>query len=212
MNLMEALRNNFDDNEVLRQQLLQAPKCGNNDDYVDSIASDILEYAGMEFYQHETPRGGRYIACINPFRNFGLWGEKIAATPDGRKAFQPLADSTGSSQGFDINGPTALLNTVTKLPLTQAIGTPVVNIRFQKQMMKDEKNLQKIVSLIRAYFKQGGLQLQILVADTEEMKDAQKNPEAHKNLIVRVGGYSARFNDLSKDIQDSIIVRTEHAV
>ncbi|PJB76425.1 MAG: formate C-acetyltransferase/glycerol dehydratase family glycyl radical enzyme, partial [Armatimonadetes bacterium CG_4_9_14_3_um_filter_58_7] len=191
--LMAALSTNFEGAEPLRQQLLDAPKFGNDSDYVDVLASDVIDHAWRTLYSHEPPRGGRYLASCILFATYGGAGKIVGATPDGRKAYEPLTDSVGAMQGCDTNGPTALLNSVTRLPLHLGAGTPILNIRLLKKTMESDQELRALVHMIRAYFSNGGLQLQISVISKEEMLAAQKEPEKHRDLIVRIGGYSEYF-------------------
>jgi len=210
--LMAALSTNFEGAEPLRQQLLDAPKFGNDSDYVDVLASDVIDHAWRTLYSHEPPRGGRYLASCILFATYGGAGKIVGATPDGRKAYEPLTDSVGAMQGCDTNGPTALLNSVTRLPLHLGVGTPILNIRLLKKTMESDQELRALVHMIRAYFSNGGLQLQISVISKEEMLAAQKEPEKHRDLIVRIGGYSEYFVVLPKELQESVIARTEHSV
>jgi len=210
--LLTALASNFEGFETLREQLLAAPKFGNDDDYVDLLGCDVIDFAWRTLYSHQPPRGGRYLPSCILFATYGQAGQMVGATPDGRKAREPLTDSVGPMAGRDTHGPTAMLNSVTKLPLTLAIGTPVLNIRFLKKTMESDRNLRALVKLIRTYFAQGGLQLQISVVSKEEMLAAQREPDKYRDLIVRIGGYSEYFVNLPKELQDSVIARTEHMV
>ena len=121
-----------------------------------------------------------------------------------------LTDSVGPAQGRDRHGPTAMLNSVTKLPLHLAAGTPVLNIRFTRALLEDAGSLAKIVQLIRAYFARGGMQIQVSVLDREALLAAQREPDKHRDLIVRVGGYSEYFVNLNPELQASVIACTEH--
>jgi formate C-acetyltransferase len=210
--LVQALKSNFKGHENTRRKLLAAPKFGNDNNYVDSIGANLIDYSWKELYSHETPRGGRYIASCILFTTYLGAGRTVAATPDGRKAFEALVDSVGAVPGCDEKGPTALLKSITKLPLHLAAGTPVLNLRFQKSLFNNEESVAKLAKLVRAFFKQGGMQIQISVLDSKEMRNAQMNPEKHKDLIVRIGGYSEYFNILEKDLQETVIKRTEHGL
>jgi formate C-acetyltransferase len=130
-------------------------------------------------------------------------GRHIGATPDGRSSGAPLCDSLAAIFGKDIYGPTALLNSVTSLDLKRALGVPVVNFNITQ---KFDSNILK--SLILGYMKQGGIQLQITYASKEELLDAYEHPELHGNLIVRVGGYSEYFNNLSNELKQMVINRS----
>jgi len=210
--LLAALAADFAGHEPLRRRLLAAPKFGNDESYVDDIARDILRYAWQELYSHSTPRGGRYIGSCILFATYGDAGLRVGATPDGRGAAQPLADSVGAFQGRDTHGPTALLNSVTKLPLSLAAGTPVLNIRFQRSILESDESLAKVAAMVRTFFAAGGMQIQLSVLSRQEMLAAQAEPDKHRDLIVRIGGYSEYFVRLSRSLQDTVIARTEHGV
>ena len=208
--LLAALAADFEGCETLRRKLESAPRFGNDIEAVDRLASEVMTFAWQALYQHEPPRGGRYIASCILFSTYARAGAGVGATPDGRKAFTPLTDSVGPVQGRDTNGPTAMLNSVLKLPLQLAVGTPVLNIRFQKAILETPDGLAAAAALIRSYFDRGGLQIQLSVISREDMLAAQKDPESYQDLIVRIGGYSEYFTRLSRDLQDSVIQRTEH--
>jgi formate C-acetyltransferase len=208
--LLAALQADFQGHETTRDKLKAAPKFGNDDPCVDDIARDVIGYAWNELYSHETPRGGRYLASCILFTTYAEAGKWVGALPDGRLVGTALTDSVGPVQGRDTHGPTAMLKSVAKLPLWLAVGTPVLNIRFQKQFLATEKGLKACVDLIRTFFDLGGMQIQVSVLDKAEMLAAQKEPEKHADLIVRIGGYSEYFTKLSRALQDSVIERTEH--
>ncbi len=210
--LLAALQADFEGAEDVRQALLAAPKFGNDDDRVDLLGREIMEHAWNELYSYETPRGGRYIASCILFVTYEWAGQPIGATPDGRRAGEPLADSVGAFQGNDIHGPTALLNSVAKLPLHLAIGTPVLNIRLQKAILERDSDLVRVAAMVRAFFANGGTQVQVSVLDRQELLDAQAEPEKHRDLIVRVGGYSEYFCNLTPELQETVIDRTEHGL
>jgi len=210
--LLAALAADFERHERIRQALLATSKFGNDDDRVDLLGREIIEYAWSELYSYEPPRGGRYLASCILFITYGWAGKPVGATPDGRRAGEPLADSVGAFQGNDTHGPTALLNSVAKLPLHLAVGTPVLNIRFQRAIMDRDEDLTKIASLIRVYFAKGGMQIQVSVLNKTELLAAQAEPEKHADLIVRVGGYSEYFCNLTPELQETVIERTEHGL
>jgi len=210
--LLAALDGDFAGAENRRQQLLAAPKFGNDDPYVDQIAKDMVGFSWRYLYQYEPPRGGRYLPSCILFTTYAGAGKRVGATPDGRKAFEPLPDSAGPAAGRDLQGVTAMMKSVTKLPLSLAAGTPVVNIKFPRKLMDSQGALENCVALSRAYFAMGGMQLQLTVVDAEELRQAKAHPEEHDNLIIRIGGFSELFNRLGPELQDSVIARTEHGV
>jgi formate C-acetyltransferase len=208
--LLGALRTDFRDHELLRRRLQAAPKFGNDDPAVDEPGAEIVRFAWEQLLVHETPRGGRYLpSCILFVTYYGA-GLKVGATPDGRCAREVLTDSVGPAQGRDRHGPTAMLNSVAWLPLHLAAGTPVLNIRFTKPLLADPISLGNVVHLIRTFFAAGGMQIQVSVLDREALLAAQCEPDKHRDLIVRVGGYSEYFVNLNPELQASVIARTEH--
>jgi formate C-acetyltransferase len=212
VDLLKALKANFVGYEKLRGQLKAAPKYGNDIRYVDELGSEIMEFACRTILKHKTPRGGRYIPSCIVFWTYFDAGTGVGATPNGRKAFEVLPDSIGPVAGADRKGPTAMLNSICKWPLHLAIGTPVMNIRLPKNILVDRVGIEKSIALIRTFFDKGGPQLQITVADSAEMRAAQDNPADHENLIVRIGGFSVYFNDINRELQDSVILRTEMSI
>ncbi len=208
--LVAALLADFAGHEDTRRRLSGSPKFGNDDSTVDDLGREVITFAWQELYRHETPRGGRYVGSCIMFTTYGWQGARVGALPDGRRAGAVVADSIGPVQGCDIHGPTAMLQSVAKLPLSLAIGTPVLNIRFQKQYLATPTGLAACASLIHTFFDLGGLQLQVSVLDREEMLAAQREPEQHRDLIVRIGGFSEYFTNLDPALQASVIARTEY--
>ena len=211
-NLLNALKNDFKGVEHLRIRLISAPKFGNDIPAADALAHDVTNFAWSELNSHSTPRGGRYLGSCILFTTYLEAGKGVGATPDGRHAFTALTDSVGAAAGRDKLGPTALLKSVCALPLTLAAGTPVLNIRLSGELFKSPAGLERMQKLLKAYFNKGGMQLQISVLDAKEMHDAQKCPANHESLIVRIGGFSEYFTRLGKELQDTVIERTEHGV
>lgn len=151
-----------------------------------------------------TDSGEKFVFASIQFDSFVGAGKCIGATPDGRCAGEPLADSLSPIFGRDSKGATAMLSSVAGLPLALALGTPVVNMRLAKNAVSES-----LLPLVYGFFKKGGMQLQVNVISKEDMHDALIHPENHENLIVRVAGYSEYFNRLSPEHKMQIIVRTE---
>jgi formate C-acetyltransferase len=208
--VLDALDADFAERADVLRTLRAAPKFGNDIEWVDGLGSETLRFAWETLYQHQPPRGGRYIASCILFATYAGAGRTVGALPDGRRALEPLADSVGPVAGRDTRGPTAALNSVAALPLTLAAGTPVLNLRFQKALLQSQSGLRKVGDLIRAFFAKGGMQAQVSVLSREEMLAAQAEPEKHGDLLVRIGGYSEYFCKLSRPLQDSVIARTEY--
>lgn len=210
--LGDILERNFEGQEPLRLRLGAAPKYGNDQPGVDALAADIADFVYQEIRSVPCNRGGRFIPSHIMHETFGSAGQAVGATPDGRRAREPLADSTGPVQGRDISGPTAMLRSVARLPQRLAVGTPVLNMRFQKSTLANSESRRRLRTLIETYFKMGGMQLQITAVDRAELEDALIHPEQHENLIVRIGGFSTFFNRLSTDLKHEVLKRTEYAL
>jgi len=188
--------------------LKKARKCpcfGVDDDRIDELAADLAGRIYEGFNQRACYPSGKYMTVSNQFTTYEYAGSIVQATPDGREAYSPLCDSLGSVHGKDVKGPTALLNSVSKLPLKRVVGTPVMNIRIRKE------NLASILKpLTQTFFEKGGMQLQVSCLSREEMLDAMEHPEKHENLIVRIGGYSEYFNRLTPALKKTVLERTEY--
>ena len=187
------------------------PKFGNDDDRVDSLAVEVAHAVFDEVRAHRTWRGDTPFqpACIM-FVTYADAGSAVPATPDGRRAGEPVADSIGPMQGRDRRGPTAMLRSVCKLPLHKATGTPVLNIRVSPSLLKSTEGRAKFRALVDTYFSMGGMQIQASVVDQDALRDAIAHPERHGDLIVRIGGYSEYFNNLSPALKQSVLERTEY--
>jgi formate C-acetyltransferase len=156
-------------------------------------------------------RGGVYRIDLLPTTCHVYFGEITGALPDGRKAGIPFSEGISPVQGADTCGPTAVLKSAAKIDHLKTGGT-LLNQKFLPELLKDEKGIQALVHLIRSYFKMDGHHIQFNVVDEKTLREAQKNPEAHRDLIVRVAGYSDYFVDLTESLQEEIIQRTAHAV
>lgn len=208
--LLRALRENFAGVEPLRQSLLACTKFGNDIDSVDSLAAQVEKFVNKEILACECRRGGKFLPSHIMFETFANAGRPVGASPDGRMAGEPLSDSTGPVQGRDKAGPTAMLNSVARLPLRLAPGTPVLNMRFSKASLAKPAGQRRLRAMVETYFRMGGLQIQVSALDRGELLDALKNPERHQDLIVRIGGYSTYFNWLSGELKHEVIKRTEY--
>ena len=207
---LDILHRNFEGQEPFRRRLGRCPRFGNDDPRVDALAAEIAEHVFREFLSHKPWRGGRFLPSTIMFVTYTEAGASVGATPDGRRAAEPIADSIGPVQGRDRSGPTAMLASVARLPLHLAAGTPILNARFAKSVFASPEGRQALRGLIRAYFDLGGMQIQINVVDQAVLRDAIAHPERHEDLIVRIGGYSCRFNDLSAALKQTLLERTEH--
>ncbi|RLI25792.1 MAG: hypothetical protein DRO52_03525 [Candidatus Hecatellales archaeon] len=208
--LKEALKNNFEGYEELRRHLLEAPKFGNDDPYVDEIAVELYD-AFSEAAQ----------SCTNwlgePWRPSGLsvtsqvvLGKATIATPDGRRAFEPFADGSASAfPGTDVKGPTALIRSATKLHAFN-MQSLLMNMKINPVTVEGEVGTDKFISLIDAFIELGGYHIQFNVVDTAMLRDAQKHPERYQDLMIRVAGFTARWVELGPSEQEEIIKRTEY--
>lgn len=206
--LLEALKNNFKDEKLYLWVLNKIPKYGNNDDYADSVAYDMVTIYLDCFKGKHTSKGGRYAVNLLPTTVHVPMGAVCGATPDGRKAGEPLSEGVSPVQGADHNGPTAVINSVAKIDHTRLYGT-LLNQKFHPSILKGDDNLKKFAKYIRSYFSMMGHHVQFNVISIDTLKKAQKNPEKYRNLIIRVAGYSDYFINLNSDLQNEIIARTE---
>lgn len=220
--LWDAILDDFSSpkNKKIQEMLIrEAPKYGNDDDYVDqliveaydSYIEEIEKYPNTRY--NRGPIGGiRYAGTSSISANVGQ-GMSTMATPDGRNAFEPLAEGCSPAHNSDKNGPTAVFKSVSKLRTNKITGGVLLNQKMTPQMLSTEENRQKLELLIKTFFNRlHGYHVQYNIVSKETLIDAQKHPENHKDLIVRVAGYSAFFNVLSKKTQDDIIGRTEQSL
>ncbi|MCR4443005.1 MAG: formate C-acetyltransferase/glycerol dehydratase family glycyl radical enzyme [Peptococcaceae bacterium] len=207
--LITALEKNFEGEEEVLYLLQQAPKFGNDDDYVDLILKEVLIHVCDAVRRHKTFAGRQSVAStVAMTANIPL-GWVVGALPDGRKAGEPLSEGGISPyQGRNISGPTATMRSVAKLDQIKLRGS-ILNMRFNPDAVKGEQKLKKFASLLRTFCEMGGNLIQFNFVDTQMLKEAQKSPEQYKDLLVRVATYSAYFVELSPDLQNDIIKRTE---
>jgi pyruvate formate-lyase/glycerol dehydratase family glycyl radical enzyme len=219
--LMEALESDFAGaaGERVRSLLLAAPKYGNDDDYVDQLLAEAYGACIDEIYKYRNTRfgrgpiGGTYYAGTSSISANVPQGASTGATPDGRHAGQPLAEGCSPSHGADICGPTAVFKSVSKLDTRRITGGVLLNQKVTPSILVKAEDQQKLIMLLRAFFDRlHGFHVQYNVVDRATLLDAQEHPERHRDLIVRVAGYSAFFNVLSKATQDDIIARTEQTL
>lgn len=207
--LLAALQANFQGYEDLRQRLMRCPRYGNDQPQADELAHRVARTVFEELRRYAPWRGGRFLPACLMFVTYASAGEPVGATPDGRRAGEPIADSIGPVQGRDRHGPTALIRSVASIPQHLAPGTLVTNFRFARSMFSGEKR-ERLKDLIRTYFALGGLQMQITVVDQDTLRDAVAHPERYGDLIVRIGGYSEYWGNLSHALRQTVLERTEH--
>lgn len=212
--LIDSLRNNFGrpEDEKIRRMLLSAPKYGNDDDYVDDFAVKISDLFMSEVEKYRNPRNGVFIPAYQTLLSNIYFGWRTGATPDGRLTGEALADTLSPVHGTDKKGPTAVLSTVAKIDHARSSGT-ILNLKFNRTVLENERDEKKLIDLIKGYLVDlGASHVQFNVISSAELRDAQQHPEKYRDLIVRVTGYSAYFVELSKDVQDDIIGRTEQVL
>ena len=219
--LWDALSADFEgeENTRIRQKLIDAPKYGNDDDYVDLLIREAYDVYIDEMKKYPNTRygrgpiGGTYYAGTSSISANVPQGAGTLATPDGRKAGEPLAEGCSPSHAADKNGPTAVFKSVSKLPTEWITGGVLLNQKMTPAILASEENRTKLIYLIRTFFNRlHGYHVQFNVVSTETLRDAQLHPEKHRDLIVRVAGYSAFFNVLSRQTQDDIIARTSQTL
>ena len=209
--LLIALQRDFKGRERTRSMLLnRTPKYGNDDDYADGVMRDLFEAYFEAIDGRPNTKGGTYHVNLLPTTCHVYFGSVIGATPDGRKAGTPLSEGISPVQGADRHGPTAVIKSAAKMDHARTGGT-LLNQKFTPQLLDDDTGLDGLVHLVRTYFKLDGHHIQFNVVDAATLRAAQQNPEHHRDLIVRVAGYSDYFCDLGIDLQDEIIARTEHS-
>jgi formate C-acetyltransferase len=210
--LLTTLRDDFRGRERLHQMLLnKTPKYGNDDDYADELMTAAFDVYFDAIDGRKNTRGGRYHVNLLPTTVHVYFGSMVGATPDGRKAGKPLSEGVSPVQGADRRGPTAVFKSVSKMDHVRTGGT-LLNQKFSPRLLADEESLDKFVKLIKAYCRLGGHHVQFNVVDARTLREAQEHPDEHRDLIVRVAGYSDYFCDIGRALQDEIIERTEHQV
>lgn len=220
--LMDALENDFEgkEGEKIRQMLLNfAPKYGNDDDYVDILLKDAYMEFITELDNYHTTRynrgpiGCKYYAGTSSISANVPSGAVVPATPDGRKAFTPVAEGSSPSSGTDLLGPTAVFKSVAKLPTGKIMGGVLLNQKLSPAAIAKDGDKHKLISVLRTFFSElKGWHVQYNIVSRDTLLAAKEDPEKYRDLVVRIAGYSAFFTTLSPDTQDDIIARTEHSL
>ncbi|NLX64217.1 MAG: glycyl radical protein [Clostridiaceae bacterium] len=208
--LLEALKSNFKGYEVLQQRLInKVPKYGNDIDEADNMVAWAAEHYCSCFDDKYDFRGGKFRPGLFCLSSNTPLGRQVGALPSGRLSGTPLADGGVSPKhGMDTHGPTAAAKSVAKINHARAVNGVNFNMKFLPSILKTKEDRQKLIDLIRGYFSLGGFHIQFNILTPEKLIDAQKHPERHRSLVVRVAGYSAFFVELDRDIQNEIIART----
>ncbi len=209
--LLAALKNDFRDAEPLRQRLRnRSPKWGNDDEGADALMELAFEAFFDAIDGRPNGRGGRYAIDMLPTTCHTYFGSVTGATPDGRACGAPCSEGISPSQGMDRHGPTAVILSASRMDQAKT-GGALLNMKLSPDLVEGDEGIAMLMNLIRTYFKLGGHHVQFNVVRAETLRSAQADPDAHRDLIVRVAGYSDYFCDLSPTLQDEIITRTEHA-
>ncbi|MDD5186437.1 MAG: pyruvate formate lyase family protein, partial [Paludibacter sp.] len=207
---VKVLERNFVNNDDLLYRILyKTPKYGNDDDAADAQLVEVFDIYYDAVNGHTSPRGAAYRINLLPTTCHVYFGSVMHAGPDGRKAGMPVSEGISPVQGSDRKGPTSVIKSAAKIDHLHTGGT-LLNQKFSPNFFEDEPAIRKVSGLIRGYFRLNGHHIQFNVVDAATLLDAQKHPEKHRDLIVRVAGYSDYFNDLGVDLQNEIIHRTEH--
>jgi formate C-acetyltransferase len=209
--LMAAMKNNFEGDEKLRRYLQnKTPFFGNDDDKADSLMQRIYASLFDAIDGKPNTKGSTYHLNMLSTTCHIYFGKMLGATPNGRLAGKPISDGTSPSHGADRNGPTAVIKSLGKMDQIKSGGT-LLNQKFLPDVLENERDLTKLMHLIRSYFKLNGHHIQFNIVDTSILRKAQAAPDEYRNLLVRVAGYSDYFVDLDIDHQEEIIARTENA-
>jgi pyruvate formate-lyase/glycerol dehydratase family glycyl radical enzyme len=208
--ITEATEADFEGFEQIQHELIyNTPRYGNDDDYADQQAVTVFEIYYDAVNGRPDARGGVHRINMLPTTSHVYFGSVTGATADGRKACKPLSEGISPSQGADKEGPTSVIKSASKIDHLRTGGT-LLNQKFAPQFFEDEESYECLTALIRSYFALDGHHIQFNVVNASTLREAQKHPELHRDLIVRVAGYSDYFNDLGEDLQNEIILRTEH--
>lgn len=210
--LFEALLFDFKDSEPLRQKCINlVPKYGNDISWVDDLGTKWVRYFAEELRKYKNFRGGDYQMGLYTVSAHLPMGQNVAATPDGRHALSPLADGGLSPMyGRDKNGPTAVLNSVARIPSDIAPNGTLLNMKFLPDMFKNENNREKFISLLKSIIKLPIHHVQFNVVTPEDLIKAKADPDSYRGLTIRVAGYTAFFTELTENLQDEIINRTTY--
>lgn len=209
-NMKRALDADFEGFDELRIMLLEdTPKYGNDDDYADDLMREVFEMFYESVNSRPNTRNGHHRINMLPTTSHVYFGSVIGALPDGRKAQIPLSEGISPVQGADRHGPTAVIKSAAKLDHIRTGGT-LLNQRFSKEFMHTDEGIDNVTRLVRSYFRMDGHHIQFNVLDEKILRDAQSKPENYRDLIVRVAGYSDYFVDITDELQEEIIRRTEH--
>ena len=210
--LCQALDKNFAGYEDIRKMCLEAPKFGNDDDYVDEQVAWVTHIVNEEAKKYKSTYGGCTVVTEVPSGSFMTMGKLVGALPSGRLAGEPLCEAITPTVGSDVKGPTAILKSVGKLNNAEVSQGATLNMRLDPVVFEKEDGFKRLADLIRVFVDQKVEHIQINVVSSDTLRAAQREPEKYRDLTVKVAGYNALFVELYKELQDSIIARTEHGL
>ena len=208
--IIDAIDANWEGYDALRAKVQAAPKYGNDDDYVDDIARKIGNFFYEEVHQYKDINGSHFLSAFMGISNYLPTGKVLGATPDGRKAREPISEGVSPYVGTDTSTPLAAMRSAAKLNHELHSGGTLLNLRLNHNLVATKRGQANLGAMIQSYFALGAFHVQFNTVSTETLLKAQKNPEEYKDLLVRVAGYSTQFVNLSKSMQDSIIARNAH--
>lgn len=208
--ILDAINNNWEGYDELRARVQAAPKYGNDDDYVDDIAREIGNFFYQEVHKYKDINGNHFLSAFMGISNYLPTGKVLGATPDGRKATEPISEGVSPYVGTDTSTPLAAMRSATKLNQDIHSGGTLLNLRLNQDLVATKRGQANLGAMIQSYFALGAFHVQFNTVSTETRRKAQAHPEDYKDLLVRVAGYSTQFVNLSKSMQDSIIARNAH--
>jgi len=205
--LIKELKSNFK-NDKFRKQLIKIPKFGNDNPEVDKMTMYVAGTFSDVINQHTNYRGGSYVTGLYSMTTHAYFGKITGALPSGRKKGVSFSSGIAPTNGADKSGPTAMFNSLNRIDFSKFANGVNLNVKFNKQIISNKMGIAALKSLVTTYFKRKGMQVQINVLDPDILIKAQKDPESYPNILVRVSGYSAFFNDLTSEAQNEIITRS----
>ncbi len=210
--LCDALDNDFSGFEKIDKMCLDVPKFGNDDDFVDEQVAWVTHAVNEEAKKYKSTYGGCTLVTEVPSASYVSVGKRVGALPSGRRAGEPLCEATSPTAGSAVNGPTSVLKSVGKVNNAEVNQGQSLNLRLEPVVFEKDEGVRRLAALIRVFVDEKVDHVQFNVVSSSILKAAQKEPELYKDLTVKVAGYNARFVDLHKDLQDSIIARTEYGL
>lgn len=208
--IIDAINNNWEGYDELRARVQAAPKYGNDDDYVDDIAREIGNFFYQEVHKYKDINGNHFLSAFMGISNYLPTGKVLGATPDGRKATEPISEGVSPYVGTDTSTPLAAMRSAAKLNQDIHSGGTLLNLRLNQDLVATKRGQVNLGAMIQSYFALGAFHVQFNTVSTETLRKAQAHPEDYKDLLVRVAGYSTQLVNLSKSMQDSIIARNAH--